>query len=193
MKFDLTFLPSLLLFAMLGAASFPARAFDDLYITEFMAENNHTINDENGDASDWIEIFNGGTNTVNLNGWYLTDSATPGSGWRFPATNIAPNSFMLVWASGKDRRTAGQPLHTNFKLNGSGDYLALIKPDGFTVQSSYAPAYPLQVPDISYGIPVVLNPLTLVTTGAPAKFTVPVNDLMGLNWTKPGFPDASWG
>ena len=193
MKFVRTLLSALSLFAMLGAAGFPAQALDNLYITEFMAENSGTVNDENGDASDWIELFNGGTNTVNLNGWYLTDSATPGSGWRFPATNIAPNSFMLVWASGKNRSTPGQPLHTNFKLNDSGDYLALVKPDGFTVQSSYAPAYPLQVPDISYGIPVVLNPLVLVTTGAAAKFTVPVNGLLGLNWTQPGFADGSWG
>ncbi len=149
------------------------------------------LDDEDGDSSDWVEIFNGGTNTVNLGGWYLTDSATT-AGWRFPATNLPPNSFLVVFASGKDRRQPGAPLHTDFRLSDSGDYLALIKPDGTTVQSAYAPTYPLQVPGISYGIPVTLNTLTLFTTGAPAKFTVPLNGNLGLDWTQPGFADGSW-
>ncbi len=177
--------------ALLGFAITPALALDDLYITEFMAENDSTLDDEDGDSSDWVEIFNGGTNTVNLGGWYLTDSATT-AGWRFPATNLPPNSFLVVFASGKDRRQPGAPLHTDFRLSDSGDYLALIKPDGTTVQSAYAPTYPLQVPGISYGIPVTLNTLTLFTTGAPAKFTVPINGNLGLDWTQPGFADGSW-
>lgn len=185
-------LPVALFFsALLGAAVIPARALDDLFITEFMAENDGTIEDEDGDTSDWIEIFNAGTNTVDLAGWYLTDSASR-PGWRFPATNMPPNEFLVVYASGKNRRVPGAPLHTDFRLNDTGEYLALIKPDGVTVQSSYAPAYPLQVPGISYGTVVTLTPQTLLTAGAAAKFTVPVNGNDGLAWTEPGFNDGAW-
>jgi len=191
MKSLRTLLSSLVLPAILTASSFPAHALDALFITEFMAENDKTLADENGDFSDWVEIFNGGTNTVNLNGWYLTDSASK-SGWRFPSTNLGPNSFMVVYASGKDRRQPGAPLHTDFRLNDTGEYLALLKPDGVTVQSSYAPTYPLQAPGISYGIPVTLRPVSLVTAGAAAKFTVPLNGNAGITWTEPGFNDASW-
>ncbi len=191
MKSLRTHLTSLALTAVLGASALPALALDDLHITEFMAENDSTLADENGDFSDWVELFNGGTNTVNLLGWYLTDTPSR-SGWRFPATNLPPNSFMVIYASGKDRREPGAPLHTDFKLNDTGDYLALLKPDGTTVQSSYAPTYPLQVPGISYGIPVTLNPLTLVTTGAAGKFTVPLNDSAALDWTQTAFNDSGW-
>ena len=191
MKSFRTLLSSLVLPAILTASSFPAHALDDLFLTEFMAENDTTLADEDGDFSDWVEIFNGGTNTVNLNGWFLTDSqGSPG--WRFPGTNLPPNSFMVVYASGKDRRQPGAPLHTDFKLNDTGDYLALLKPDGTTVQSSYSPTYPLQVPGISYGIPVTLNSSTILATGAAAKFTVPVNGNAGSTWTEPGFNDGSW-
>lgn len=191
MKSLRTLLSSLIVPAVLGTAAFPARGLDDLFITEFMAENSNTIDDEDGDSSDWVELFNGGTNTVNLAGWYLTDT-TARPGWRFPATNIPPNGFLVVYASGKDRRVPGAPLHTDFRLNDSGEFLALLKPDGVTVQSAYAPAYPLQVPGISYGIPVTLNSSTLLTVGAPAKFTVPLNGNAGLSWTLPGFADSSW-
>lgn len=191
MKFSRTALASLLIPMALSSSALPALAIDDLVITEFMAENSNTLKDEDGDASDWIEIFNGGPNTVDLAGWYLTDT-TSKPGWRFPATNLPPNSFLVVFASNKDRRIPGAPLHTDFRLSGSGEYLALLKPDGTTVQSSYAPAFPLQVPGISYGIPSTLNAQTLLADGAPAKFTVPLNENLGESWVELGFNDSSW-
>jgi len=45
------------------------RAADNVLITEFMAANDGVLRDEDGDAEDWIEIHNAGTNTVNLLGW----------------------------------------------------------------------------------------------------------------------------
>ncbi len=50
-------------------------------MSEFMASNDTTLFDEDGDASDWIEIFNSGTSTVNLDGYSLVDSANE---WQFP-------------------------------------------------------------------------------------------------------------
>jgi hypothetical protein len=120
-------------------------------ISEFMAVNNTTLADEDGTYSDWIELYNSSTNTLNLGGWYLADSATNLTHWQFPSTNLAPNRFLVVFASNKDRRVAGAPLHTNFKLSGSGEYLALVQPDGVTKASEFAPAYPQQYADISYG------------------------------------------
>ena len=83
-------------------------------ITEFMASNTRTLVDEDGDTSDWIELQNTSTNSVNLLNWALTDSAGNPGKWRFPATNIPPKSFMVVFASGKNRAIPGQELHTNF-------------------------------------------------------------------------------
>ena len=53
-------------------------------------------------------------------------------------------AYLLVWASGHDRRVPGQPLHTNFKLDGNGEALALISPDGTTVVHQYVFGSPHQ-------------------------------------------------
>src|SRR5437867_10215174 len=98
---------ALLLASLLLASSVHAQT--NVLITELMAANTSTLADEDGDFEDWIEIYNAGTNTVDLNGWFLKDS---GSTWQFPQTNLGPNSFLIVFASNKNRRTPGRPLHT---------------------------------------------------------------------------------
>ena len=113
----------------LFAAPF-AFAQDDVRITEFMASNSSTLQDEDLAYSDWLEIFNNTTNIVNLANWSLTDNPGNLTKWRFPATNMAPSQFMIIFASGKDRRTPGLPLHTSFKLSATSGYLALVRPDG---------------------------------------------------------------
>lgn len=167
------------------------QAADNLIISEFMANNTGPLRDENGDAEDWIEIHNPGTNAVNLNGWYLSDNAALLTKWQFPATNIAPNGYLIVWASNKDRRVPGRPLHTNFRLNDAGEYLGLVRPD-LTIASQYAPAFPLQVPLVSYGVPLVQTVTTLVATGAAARVYVPTNDILGSTWLAPAFDDSGW-
>ena len=117
---------SVVVFGMALAIS----ASEPVFISEFLASNNGGLRDEDNDTPDWIEIFNSGTNTVSLGGWYLTDSAADLTKWRFPATNIGPNGFVLVFASGKNRATAGAPLHASFSLDADGEYLALVERSG---------------------------------------------------------------
>ncbi len=169
-----------------------ARALDDLVITEFMAENDNVLADDTGDFEDWIEIYNAGTNAVNLLGWSLTDNPNNLAKWRFPATNIAVNGYVVVFASNKDRRIPGRTLHTNFRLDNTGEYLALVKPDGLTIVSAIAPRYPQQASDISYGIATVPSTVTLVSSGSPGRFTVPINGNLSTDWIQPGFDDSSW-
>lgn len=121
-------------------------------INEFMASNTATLADDDGAFSDWIEIHNPGTAAVNLNGWYLTDSATNKTKWQFPAVSLPAGGYLVVFASDKNRRDAAAPLHTNFALGASGDYLALISPDGTTIASEFSPKYPAQQEDVSYGM-----------------------------------------
>jgi len=128
----------------------PNAPLPGVIISEFMAENNRTLNDEDGDASDWIELFNAGTTTANLNGWFLTDDATRLAKWRIPDVSLPPNSYLVVFASDKNRSALGGRLHTNFKLSTEGEYLALVDPRT-NVVSAFAPTYPPQQRDISYG------------------------------------------
>src|SRR5262245_33473195 len=154
----------------------PSRAAEPLRITEFMAANNGFLLDEDGDSSDWVEIHNSGAAAVDLNGWHLTDDPGDLARWKFPATNIAAIAYLIVFASEKDRRTPGAPLHTDFKLDSSGGFLALVKPDGITVVSAYGAAgtnYPLQVGGVSYGIPVQQTVTTLLASGSVARVLFP--------------------
>lgn len=118
-------------------------------LSEFLADNENGIRDEDGEREDWIELLNLGPAAVNLAGWYLTDDRMNLTQWRFPAIDLDVNEYFVVWASGKDRYQAGA-LHTNFRLNRDGEYLALVDPST-NVISEFVPAYPPQRPDISYG------------------------------------------
>ena len=118
-------------------------------ITEFMADNDTTLDDEDGEFSDWIEVHNPDGASIDLTGWCLTDNAINLSKWPFPPVILQPGGFLVVFASGKDRRIPGSELHTNFQLSSGGEYLALVEPDGTTVAHQYAPEFPNQDPDRS--------------------------------------------
>lgn len=122
----------------------------NLRINEFLADNDSGIRDEDGNESDWIEIHNPGTTTVSLLGWSLTDDANDLRKWRFPALSIPARGYTLAWASGNNRTNPAAPLHTNFRLSDTGEFLALVSPEGAVV-SSFAPAYPRQRSDVAYG------------------------------------------
>src|ERR1017187_2880187 len=147
-------------------------ALTNVVINEFLTANinSNGLLDEDGLLNDWIEIFNRGTASVNLAGWSLTDSADQPGLWTFPATNLAAGQYLIVFASGEDRRVAGANLHTSFKLNSGGSYLGLYNSD-FPPQAAheYAPQYPEQRNDISYGLDNANNQryFQLQTPGGP--------------------------
>jgi hypothetical protein len=120
-----------------------------LRINEFMASNSTTLADEDGDYSDWIEIYNPTAAAIDLLNWSLTDDKASPQKWQFPQVSLAANSYLVVFASGKDRALPGQELHMNFKLSGTGEYLALSDPNG-TVATVFDPSFPEQQPDVSF-------------------------------------------
>jgi hypothetical protein len=163
----------------------------DVVISEFMALNTKTLADEDGDYSDWIELHNVTLTNVNLEGWFLTDNTNSLSKWRFPATNLPPNGFLVVFASGKNRAVPGNPLHTSFQLNGNGEYLALIRPD-LSIATEFYPTFPPQYPDISFGDGREVRPTMLVSNGMTARYFVPAGSSPGTNWASAEFNDSSW-
>jgi hypothetical protein len=160
-------------------------------ISEFMADNKTTLADEDGQYPDWIELYNTSAATVNLAGWALTDDPTRQQLWHFPATNLTAKGFLVVFASGKNRSVPGLPLHTDFSLKASGEYLALLKPDS-SVATEFAPAFPPQYPDVSYGLAQDVTTNTLVPSGAAATVSIPADSSLGTTWTQIGFDDSTW-
>jgi len=172
------------------------RAEGVLHITEFMVINGGSLQDEDGDNSDWIEIFNSGPDTVNLEGYFLTDDESTLTKWSFPATQVEAGAFLLVFASEKDRSVAGAELHTNFKL-GDGDYLGLVEPDGTTVVAEFGTAadpLPAQFEDVAYGLMQNGNRTPAVLMGAQpsGRAHVPADGSLGESWQNIVFDDAAW-
>jgi hypothetical protein len=129
--------------------------FTNVVINEFMALNNATRKNSLGKYEDWVELYNPFSTNVNLGGWYLTDKATSLTKWQFPshAASVIPSrGYLLVWADSKSYSVTNSELHASFALSGDGEYLGLVRPDGVTVAHAYAPAFPPQYADVSYGL-----------------------------------------
>ncbi len=167
----------------------------DVFISEFSASNDLVLADEDGDFPDWIEIYNAGPDSVNLDGWHLTDDAEELNKWSFPAQELNPGNFLVVYASDKDRSEVDSPLHTNFRLSTAGEYLALTQDtDVATVEvvSEFAPEFPIQFTDVSYGRAQGVTETVILPPTAPAKIFTPTNNALGTAWTSPSFNDNAW-
>lgn len=93
-------------------------------INEFMAKNTSTIQDKDGDFSDWIEIYNTSNSTINLLAYSISDDISDLGKWTFPDINISPKSYLLIFASDKNILDTTE-LHTNFKISSGGEELFL--------------------------------------------------------------------
>ncbi len=180
-------IPPRLRFSLLKSWQFPIlflllcvgkvdHVYSDVLITEFVADNDGSYLDEDGDEVDWIEIYNDSSASVNLSGWSLSDDIGNLAKWIFPpGTILGPHQYRLIFASGKNRRTVDQPFHTNFSLKKDGEYLALVRDDGATVEHDFSPEYPPQYQGMSYGLDQTANQTTVISSGAQGQAGVPTS------------------
>ena len=107
-------------------------------------------------SPDWVEIQNRTSAELDISGFHLSDDPENLKHWQFPAgTTIAPNGYLIVFASGKNiidpALDENGLLHTNFKLDAEGDFLAIASPHGDVVHQ-YDPGFPRQIADVSFGL-----------------------------------------
>ena len=115
-----------------------------IVINELMASNQNTIEDEDGNHSDWLELANLGDEDIDIGGFYLTDEIAVPDKWQIPLSTIVPSrGFIIFWASGKNKL-----YHTNFKLDKDGEEIALFDASKHIID---AISFSVQTPDISYG------------------------------------------
>jgi len=120
---------------------------EGVYINEILASNNTVNTDESGEYDDWLELYYSGTESKDIGGLYLTDKADNLTKWIIPdGTVIQSQNFLLFWCD-EDQEQGN--LHTNFKLNAGGEFLALVNIDGVTILDSIT--FGDQSTDISYG------------------------------------------
>jgi hypothetical protein len=122
-------------------------------INEFLASNNSGLVDDNGNSTDWIEIYNTGNQAINLAGYTLTDDPSDPSKFVFPSQSLSPGQHFVVFAGDDADATSGTDLYTGFGLSSSGEYVGLFDASGGLLSEFAAGGvdYPAQVSDVSYG------------------------------------------
>ncbi|MBP9004760.1 MAG: lamin tail domain-containing protein, partial [Candidatus Marinimicrobia bacterium] len=117
----------------------------DVVINEVMASNQTAVLDEDGDASDYLELYNNGTEPIDLTGYYLSDNIEKIQKWQFGTAVIELGEYLIVFASDKDRQTTYW--HTNFKISASGESIILSDTSGTIIDQVDLPE---SMVDISY-------------------------------------------
>lgn len=115
------------------AANFGTAIYGGTLVINEVMVTNGLVTDEDGDYEDWVEIFNGTGQTVDLSGYALTDDRTLAIKWKFPAKTLFPGQYITVWASAKDRKTSS--LHTNFKIDQDNEKVYLSTAGGMLIDS----------------------------------------------------------
>ncbi|AWV97069.1 CotH kinase family protein [Arcticibacterium luteifluviistationis] len=112
-----------------------------------MASNSSSAQDQLGESSDWLEIYNASNSAIDLNGYFISDDDGDFQKHEFEETLIIPSQgYVILWASGDVERGGN---HLDFKLSSDGEKLILTAPNGLTVVDSLS--FGIQNTDISYG------------------------------------------
>ena len=107
---------------------------DKIIINEIMSSNSSAIMDDFNEFDDWIEIYNPNDSPINLSGKYLTDKRDNLTKWEFPqGMIIQPNEYKIIWC---DEDQVQGNIHTNFRINSSGEYIAIVAEDGISIIDS---------------------------------------------------------
>ena len=124
---------------------------NDVFINEFLADNDNIIADPQGEFEDWIEIYNGGQGMVDIGGLYITDDLNEPAKYLIPdlqpdSTIVFPGGHLVLWA---DKDSIDGVLHVNLKLSKDGEQIGLFDPDGLSIIDTLT--FGEQSSDISFG------------------------------------------
>ncbi|REJ84314.1 MAG: T9SS C-terminal target domain-containing protein [Bacteroidetes bacterium] len=121
----------------------------NIKINEICSSNYSVYEDEEDDFGDWVEFYNPGSSSISMAGMYLTDDINNRTKFRIPAstsnssTSISSRNHRVFFL---DNETFKGPRHANFKLDSSGDFIALVASDGVTIIDS------VTVPRLNYDV-----------------------------------------
>ncbi|MEM9549019.1 MAG: CotH kinase family protein [Bacteroidota bacterium] len=102
----------------------------DVVINEFMADNTNSQVDNADEYDDWLELYNKGSESVDLTGYYLSDDEGDIFKWQFPDnTTIEPDGYLIVWTDNDEDQSTLQDLHANFRLSADGEVIILTNSD----------------------------------------------------------------
>jgi hypothetical protein len=168
--------------------------FPHAWLNEVQADNITALTDNFSEHDPWVEIYNAGTNTLSLAGFYLSDNYTNLTRWAFPTNaSIAAGAFAVVWCDAQTNQTTTTVLHANFRLSSGSGRVALTRLTNNSPQLIDYHTYTGLPSNWSYGDlpdgqPITRGKMFTVTPGttnsaASAPITVFINEWMADNAT----------
>lgn len=136
-----------------------------IVLSELMAVNHTAYAAQDGMYYDYIELHNVSAESVNLGGWYLSDDPDYTRKWRVPDEVIlAPDEYLIVFASGLDQRADLDQLHANFSLSSEGETLTFSDANGRIMDQI---SFDLMKADVAYALQA--DGTWIQTTATPAQ------------------------
>ncbi len=147
-----------LLMVLFGSYMLHAQSMKDVRINEVLVYNENSCVDNYGVRSGWFEVYNTGSKTINIGGWFITNDINNNRKYRIPktdpATVLAPGAHLLFYAYGESTRSA---FHVSFTLSDTDclhngmSYLAIYDQSGKELIDSVSYCLLEQKADISFG------------------------------------------
>ena len=110
-----------------------AQSQGQMRLNEYLVINTDDYQDDYGQQSAWIEIFNASYGTVDIGGCYLSDDPSNLKKYQIPGgdilTKIKPRQHVIFWADNQPYRGT---FHVNFDLLGA-DEIIFTKGDGKSI------------------------------------------------------------
>ena len=145
MKFKSTFLIA----GMMIAASTTAKA--QLVINELMQSNVEYMMDDIKEFPDsWVELYNKGTEAVNLKDYKISNKNKPKKAWQLPDMTVEPNGFVVIFCDKEGKED--YRLHADFRLeSGKDGNLYLFKDGDDNPIDMLEGMAKMPAPDVAYG------------------------------------------
>jgi hypothetical protein len=99
------------------------RLYPQVLLNEFSSSNISRLTDEDGEYNDWIELFNNSSSEINLEGYHISDDAAFLKKWTLPAVLLRPYSYLLIFASDKNRTAFPTTYKTIISRNAAWQYI----------------------------------------------------------------------
>jgi hypothetical protein len=124
-----------------------------LFINEFLAFNSSCCPDDDSGTNefdDWIEIYNAGSNAIDIGGMYVSDNKANPFKYKIPddeseVTTIQAGAFLIIWADNQPEQGA---LHADFGLANAGEDVGIYYIDGRKIDDY---TYGAQSENVSWG------------------------------------------
>ena len=149
-------------------------AYDGLVISEVMPANATSVNDEEGQFPDWVEIWNSTDHRINLENVGLSDKGDRVR-FLFPAVSLEPDGRVVVFCDNINQADPDRPFHAKFQLSSAGETVYLYDPNAYLIDSC---KYPIMASDESWSL---------------IRMTDEEREYQAVTWCSPGYANSEEG